>query len=307
MVTDDTILVKKIRRLKAEKKAIILAHNYQRSEVQDVADYVGDSIELSRKAMQEKDAQMIVFCAVDFMAESGAILNPEKKIVVPNPHAMCPMAQMLPPRVARQWREKYPKLPFVLYVNTLAETRSLGDICCTSANAVEVIRSLDDDAVLFGPDYNLAKYVEKKTGKTIIPVPDHGFCPTHSTILKEDALLTKEQYPDALLLAHPECTPEVQEVADFVGSTSQMCRYVSQCPAKRMIIGTEVGILHRLRKENPDREFIPAYEGAVCPNMKKNTLESVYLALRDETYPVVVPTPIAAKARLCLERMFAVR
>ncbi len=306
-MTYDATLVEKIQKLKAEKKAVILAHNYQRPEVQDVADYVGDSIELSRKAMLERDAQLIVFAAVDFMAESGAILNPEKKLVVPDPHAMCPMAQMLPPHVARQYRERYPNLPFVLYVNTLAETRALGDICCTSANAVEVVQSVEGDTVLFGPDYNLAKFVEKKTGKTIIPVPDHGFCPTHSTILKEDALLTKEENPDALILSHPECTPEVQEISDFVGSTSQMCRYVGQCPAKKMIIGTEVGILHRLRKENPGKEFIAAYEGAVCPNMKKNTLEDVYLALRDEKYPVVVQASTAAAVRVCLEKMFAVK
>lgn len=307
MAADDKSLAEKIQRLKVKKKAIILAHNYQRPEVQDVADYVGDSIELSRKAMEERDARLIVFSAVDFMAESGAMLNPEKKIVVPNPHAICPMAQMLPARVARQWRDKYPKLPLVLYVNTLAETRSLGDICCTSANAVEVIQSLNDDKILFGPDYNLAKYVEKKTGKTIIPVPEHGFCPTHSTILKEDVLLTKEQHPDALVIAHPECTLEVQEVSDFVGSTSQMCRYAHQCQATRMIIGTEVGVLHRLKKENPDKDFFPAYEGAICPNMKRNTLENVYLAIRDENYPVTVPAATAEKARLCLERMFSLK
>ena len=307
MAVDDKTLMDKIQRLKREKRAIILAHNYQRPEVQDIADYVGDSIELSRKAMDERDARLIVFSAVDFMAENGAILNPEKKVVVPNPQAVCPMAQMLPARVARRWRDKYPRLPFVVYVNTLAETKALGDICCTSANAVEVVQSLDSDTVLFGPDYNLAKYVERETDKKIIPVPEHGFCPTHAIILKEDVLLTKEQYPDALLIAHPECAPEVLDIADFVGSTSKMCRYASQCQAKRIIVGTEVGIVHRLKKENPDKEFIPAYEGAVCPNMKRNTLENVYLALRNENHPVSVPTEVAEKARLGLERMFALR
>jgi quinolinate synthase len=307
MAADEKALIDKIQRLKTEKRAIILAHNYQRPEVQDIADYVGDSIELSRKAMDERDARLIVFSAVDFMAENGAMLNPEKKVVVPNPHAICPMAQMLPARVARQWREKYPRLPFVIYVNTLAETKALGDICCTSANVVEVVQSMDSDTVLFGPDYNLAKYVEKETGKQVVPVPEHGFCPTHAMILKEDVLLTKEQYPDAPLIAHPECTPEVLDVADFVGSTSKMCRYARQCQAKRIIVGTEVGIVHRLKKENPDKEFFPAYEGAVCPNMKRNTLEDVYLALRDEGHPVSVPAGIAEKARLCLERMFALR
>jgi len=306
-VAADKALINKIQGLRAKKRAIILAHNYQRPEIQDIADYVGDSIELSRKAMEEREARLIVFSAVDFMAENGAMLNPEKKVVVPTPHARCPMAQMLPARVARQWREKYPRLPLVLYVNTLAETKALGDICCTSANAIEVIQSLDSDTILFGPDYNLAKYVEKQTGKKTIPVPEHGFCPTHAMILKEDVLLTKEQYPDAPLIAHPECTPEVLDIANFVGSTSKMCRYARQCQAKRMIIGTEVGVLHRLKKENPDKEFIPAYEGAVCPNMKMNTLENVYLALRDESYPVSVPPGVAEKARLCLERMFTFR
>ena len=307
MTVDDKALIDKIERLKKEKRAVILAHNYQRPEVQDIADYVGDSIELSRKAMDERDAQLIVFSAVDFMAESGALLNPEKKVVVPTPQAKCPMAQMLPAYVARQWREKYPGAPLVLYVNTLAETRALCDICCTSANAVEVVQSLDNDTILFGPDYNLAKYVEKKTIKKIIPIPEYGFCPTHLNIHKEDVLLTMEQYPDAPFLAHPECRPEVMDIADFIGSTSQMCRFARQCSAKRMIIGTEIGILHRLKKENPGKEFVPAYEGAVCPNMKRNTLESVYLALRDESYPVEVPAGIAEKARLCLERMFALK
>ena len=306
-LVDKESLVEKIQRLKTKKRAIILAHNYQRPEVQDVADYVGDSIELSRKAMNEKEARLIVFSAVDFMAESGAMLNPEKKVVVPDPSAKCPMAQMLPARTALEYRQKHPRIPFVLYVNTLAETRAIGDICCTSANAVEVVKSLNADTVLFGPDYNLGKYVEAKTGIRIIPVPEHGFCPTHVSIHKEDVLLTKEQYPDAVLIAHPECTLAVQEVADFVGSTSQMCRYAQHCPAKSVIVATEVGVLHRLAKENPGKAFYPAYRGAVCPNMKKNTLENVYLALRDESHPVVVPAAIASKAKLGLERMFALK
>ena len=307
MAADGEALAEKIRRLKAEKRAIILAHNYQRPEVQDIADYVGDSIELSRKAMEERDAKLIVFSAVDFMAQTGAILNPEKKVVVPTPRARCPMAQMLPPQVARQARERYPTAPLVLYVNTLAETRALGDICCTSANAVEVVRSVDSDTFLFGPDYNLGKYIEKQTGKTMIPVPEYGFCPTHIRILKDDVLLVRERHPDAPLVVHPECLIEVQEIADFIGSTSQICRYARECKAKRIIIGTEVGVLHRLQLENPGKEFIPACDEAVCPNMKMNTLENIYLALRDESYPVSVPAGMAEGARRCLERMFSLK
>ncbi|MEM2922078.1 MAG: quinolinate synthase NadA [Candidatus Bathyarchaeia archaeon] len=300
-------LVEKINNLRERKRAIILAHNYQRPEIQDIADYVGDSIELSRKAMEEKDARLIVFCAVDFMAENGALLNPEKKIVIPSPDARCPMAHMLPATIIERWRTKYPDIPLVLYVNTLAEAKALADVCCTSANAVEVVRSLKNDTVLFGPDHNLGKFVEKRTGKRIIPIPEQGFCPTHVLFFKEDVQLLKEQYPEARVVAHPECTPEVQEISDFVGSTSQMCYYVKQSGVKRFIVATEVGVLHRLRRENPEKEFIPAYEGAICPNMKKNTLEKLYLALRDETYHVQIPPNEASKARRCLDCMFRVK
>ena len=300
-------MVEKINALREKKRAVILAHNYQRPEIQDIADYVGDSIELSRRAMDERDAKLIVFCAVDFMAENGALLNPEKKVVIPHPEARCPMAQMLPATVVERWRERYSDVPLVLYVNTLAEAKALADVCCTSANAVDVVKSLDSDTVLFGPDYNLGRYVEKMTGKKIIPVPEHGFCPTHVLFFKEDLELLKERYPNAKTMAHPECTPEVQSIADFVGSTSQMCHYVKQSGAKRFIVATELGVLHRLRKENPGKEFIPAYEGAVCPNMKRNTLENVYLALRDETYPVFIPPEKAARARRCLDCMFSLK
>jgi quinolinate synthase len=299
-------LVDKIYSLKARKKAVILAHNYQRPEVQDLADYVGDSIELSRRAMEEKDAKLIVMCAVDFMAENSALLNPDKKVVIPNPEAHCPMAQMLPAGVVQLWRRKYPGIPLVLYVNTLAEAKACADICCTSANAVEVVKSIENDVVLFGPDYNLCKYVEKMTGKKIIPIPEHGFCPTHVLFHREDILLLKKQYPDAVTMVHPECTPDVQEIADFVGSTSQMCRYVRKSNSKRFIIGTEIGILHRLTRDNVDKEFIPAYDGAICHNMKKNTLESLYFALRDEKYTIVLPQKQADQARLSLERMLKI-
>jgi len=296
----------KILKLKKEKKAVILAHNYQRPEIQDMADYIGDSIELSRKAAEEKDAEMIVFSAVDFMAESAAILNPEKKVLLPCLGARCPMAQMLTVDEIKRAKKQYPKAPVALYVNTLAVCKAQCDICCTSANAVEVIKSLDADTILFGPDKNLAEYVSKKTGKTLIPIPENGFCPTHLLFQPEDVTVLKMQHPDATVMVHPECSSEMRQVADYVGSTSKMCRYAKECGAKSFIVGTEEGILHRLLRENPGKNFYLAYEGAICPNMKLTTLERLYSALIDEKNVVKVPEAVAKKARGSLERMFAV-
>jgi len=297
-------LVDEILRLKREKKAILLAHNYQRPEIQDIADYVGDSIELSRKAMDETEAEIIVFSAVDFMAESAAILNPDKRVLIPNIRARCPMAQMLLAEDVRSWKKRYPKAPVALYVNTLAEAKAECDVCYTSANAVKVVNALEADTVLLGPDHNLAWYVAQRTSKKIVPVPEKGFCRTHMFIIKEDVLFSKEEHPDAVAVVHPECVPEVQLVADFIGSTSQMCRYARESPTKKIIVGTEIGIIHRLRKENPDKEFIPACEGAICPNMKFNTLENIYLSLKEEQHLVTVPEATARRAREALERMF---
>jgi quinolinate synthase len=296
-----------ILKLKKEKNAIILAHNYQRDDVQDIADYIGDSIELSRKAMEEKEAKMIVFSAVDFMAESAAILNPDKKVLLPTLSARCPMAQMLTVEEIKRWKVHYPLAPVVLYVNTLATAKAYCDICCTSANAVEVIASLDADTVLFGPDRNLAEYVQRKTGKTVIPIPEWGFCPTHLLFQPEDVHILKTQYPKAKVMVHPECTFEMHKVADFVGSTSQMCKYAKECNAETFIVGTEEGILHRLRKENPWKKFLLAYEEAVCPTMKLNTLDRLYTALKEEKYVVTVPEAIAKQARKALERMFELK
>jgi quinolinate synthase len=296
-----------ILKLKKEKNAIILAHNYQRDDVQDIADYIGDSIELSRKAMEEKEAKMIVFSAVDFMAESAAILNPDKKVLLPTLGARCPMAQMLTVEEIKRAKLHYPLVPVVLYVNTLATAKAYCDICCTSANAVDVIASLDADTVLFGPDRNLAEYVQRKTGKTVIPIPEWGFCPTHLLFQPEDVHILKAQHPEAKVMVHPECTFDMQRAADFVGSTSQMCRYAKECNAETFIVGTEEGILHRLRKENPRKKFLLAYEEAVCPTMKLNTLDRLYVALKEEKYVVTVPEPIAKQARKALERMFELK
>jgi len=300
-------LTQKILQLKKEKKAIILAHNYQRPEVQEIADYIGDSIELSRKAVEEKDAKIIVFCAVDFMAESAAILNPKKKVLLPCLGARCPMAQMLTVEEIKRVKKQYPKAPVVLYVNTLASCKAEADICCTSANAVEVVKSLDSDTVLFGPDSNLANYVAEKTGKRIVPIPQNGFCPTHLLFQPEDVKVLKMQHPNAVVMVHPECSAEMRQTADFIGSTSKMCRYAKESNAKEFIVGTEEGIMYRLRKENPDKKFYLAYEGAVCPNMKLTTLDRVYTALKEEKNVVEVPEAVAKKAKASLDRMFAVK
>ncbi|MCJ7614487.1 quinolinate synthase NadA [Candidatus Bathyarchaeota archaeon] len=297
----------KIQKLKKEKNAIILAHNYQRPEVQEIADYIGDSIELGRKAMQEQDAKIIVFSAVDFMAQSAAILNPTKKVLLPTLGARCPMAQMLTVDEIKRAKKLHPNAPVVVYVNSLAEAKAQSDICCTSANAVEVINSLDADTILFGPDRNLAEYAAEKTGKKVIPIPEWGFCPTHLLFQPEDITILKQQHPEAVVIVHPECSSETRKKADFIGSTSKMCKYAKESKAKTFIVGTEDGILHRLCKENPDKKFIIAYEDAVCPNMKLTTLNRLYASLKEEKYVVKVPKTVAKKACVALERMFQVK
>jgi quinolinate synthase len=300
-------LTDKIKALKKEKKAIILAHNYQRPEIQDIADYVGDSIELSRKAMLEKEAELIVFSAVDFMAQSAALLNPGKKILLPTLGARCPMAQMLTVDEIKRVKKCYPKAPVVLYVNTLAEAKAECDICCTSANAIEVVNSLNSDIVLFGPDRNLAEYTAEKTGKKIIPLPEWGFCPTHLLFQHEEVIILKQKHPKAVVIVHPECTSEMRKQADYVGSTSKMCSYVKESNAKEFIVGTEEGLLHRLRKENPQKIFIMAYDNAICPNMKLNTLDRIYASLKLEQHLIEIPEKVAKKARVSLEKMFEVK
>jgi quinolinate synthase len=297
-------LTERIVKLKKEKDAIILAHNYQRPEIQDIADYVGDSIELSRKAMLEKDARIIVFCAVDFMAESAAILNPSKKVLLPTPGARCPMAQMLTVEEIQRQKALHPNAPVVLYVNTLAAAKAQCDVCCTSANAVEIVQSIDAKTILFGPDRNLAEYVGEQTGKTVIPIPEWGFCPTHLLFQPEDVSVLKSQHPNAAVLVHPECSAEMKQIADFIGSTSKICSYAAESKAKTFIVATEEGILHRLKKENPEKQFLVAYSDAVCPNMKLTTLERLYSSLKEEKYVVKVPETTAMKARKSLERMF---
>lgn len=298
-------IINDIQELKHERNAVILAHNYQRPEVQDIADYVGDSIELSRRARDESDAKIVLFAAVDFMAESAAILNPEKKVLLPNLSSRCPMAHMLPAEQLVTWKQKHPSIPVVLYVNTLAEAKAECDVCCTSANAVEIVKALDSETVLFGPDHHLAEHVQEKTGKRVIPIPPQGFCPTHILFTPEDINAKKQKHPGAVVAVHPECSKGVRELADFIGSTSQICRYTRASSSEKFIIGTEIGLLHKLRKENPSKQFLPAHSGAICNAMKLTTLKGVYRSLKEEKHLIKVPKNTAEKARKALDRMFA--
>jgi len=299
-------LVEKIHKLKNEKQAIILAHNYQRPEVQDIADFVGDSLELSLCATQTQ-AKVIVFCGVTFMAETAAILNPDKRVLIPDRNALCPMAAMLPAELVRFYRKKYRGAKIVLYINSLAEAKAYCDAVCTSANSSEIINRMDSDAVLFGPDSNLAQYALNFTEKQVVPIPAHGFCPVHKLFSREAILNLKRAHPDAKVLAHPECNPEVCRVADFVGSTSKMYKEALVSDAKKFIVATEVGLLHRMRKERNDAAFIPAYDEAVCVNMKLHTPENIYFSLRNGRYHVNVPPKIMTRARKSVEFMLKTR
>ena len=300
-----TGLQRKIVELKEEKNALLLAHNYQIIEIQEIADFVGDSLELCRRAQDVKDRELIVFAGVDFMAETASILNPQKKVVIPSAEAICPMAAMLPLKVLTNMKEKYPGAPVVLYVNTLAEAKAEADVTCTSANAAEIVAQLDGDTILFGPDVNLAWYVSQKVPeKTLIPVPDYGHCRVHRFLGDgSEAMALKKKYPDAELLVHPECEPEFQLKADFVLSTGGIYRRCKESPAKVFIIGTEVGMVERLRREIPGKTFLPAKKFSECASMKRITLENTYEALVNETPVICIPEEIAARARIPIQRM----
>ncbi len=290
----------RITQLKKDRNAIILAHNYQRGEVQDAADFVGDSFGLSKTAASH-DAEVIVFCGVDFMAESAAILSPKKTVLMPELSAQCPMAAMITPESLKLEKEKYPDAAVVCYVNTPASVKAESDICCTSSNAVKVVDSLKEEEIIFVPDRNLAMYVAAYTNKRIIPW--NGYCPTHHLILPGDILLEKEEHPGAEVLVHPECRPDVTELADKVLSTGGMLKHARQSDSKEFIIGTEMGLLHRLNKENPGKKFIPATRYAICPNMKMNSLITIIGALEKNEPIIKVPEDIRTKAKLALDRM----
>jgi quinolinate synthase len=327
MPSDMPALREEILKLKEEKRAIILAHNYQRDEVQDIADFVGDSLELSRTAATV-DCEMIVFCGVSFMAESASILSPDKTVLLPEREALCPMADMIrvdsprpvrksfpgfpspPPYVyppefsLKDIKAQYPGVPVVAYVNTTADVKAESDICCTSANVVKVIESLPGDRVICIPDKNLSMWAQKNTTKTVIAWD--GYCNIHERVTPEDVREARAEHPDALVMAHPECRLDVLDMADHVTSTSGMLRFARSSPAREFVVGTEIGLMHRLKRENPEKSFYPLRKDMVCPNMKKTSLQSVLRAFRENTHLVKVPEHIRLPAKRALDRMLAI-
>lgn len=301
MPDSDQTLLDKIQRLKKSKNAVILVHNYQLGEVQDIGDFVGDSLELSQKAAKT-NADVIVFCGVHFMAETASILCPDKIVLLPESHAGCPMANMITAAGLRAKKKEYPEAKVVCYVNTPAAVKAESDICCTSANAVQIVEKFPfSQQIIFVPDQYLGGYVAKQTGRDMILWP--GYCPTHARILARDIIRLKAEYPRAKVVAHPECRPEVHELADAVLSTGGIIRFARETDAKEIIVGTEIGILHRLKNENPGKKFIPVTEQAVCPRMKLTTLESVLWSLENMTHQVKVPERIRLKAKAAVDRM----
>ncbi|MFC1675906.1 quinolinate synthase NadA [Planctomycetota bacterium] len=297
-------LIQKIEQLRKRRNAVILAHNYQPGEIQDLADFCGDSLGLSIKAA-ETEADVIVFCGVIFMAETAAILSPKKTVLMPDKQAGCPMADMITAEQLSELKAKHPDALVVCYVNSSADVKAQSDYCCTSANAIEVVESLPADKnIIFVPDKYLGQFAAKKTGRDLIFWP--GYCPTHVYITDDDILKAKEQYPEAVVMCHPECTEPVKELSDQILSTGQMLKFASQNKQGQFIVATEKGIIHTLKKQNPNAEFIPATERAICPNMKKITLEKVLFSLEDMQHEISVPEEISEKAKEALDRMVAI-
>ena len=294
------LLVNQIRALARDRNAVILAHNYQTGPVQDIADYVGDSLELARAAASTQ-ADTIVFCGVNFMAETAAILSPGRTVLLPAGDACCPMADMITAEELKSTRSRFPEAAVVCYVNTTAEVKAESDICCTSANAIKVVESVNAEQVIFIPDRNLARYVARFTKKEILPW--EGYCIVHDRFTREEVLTSRNRHPAAEVIVHPECRPEVIDLSDQVLSTSGMIRRVCDSPAREFIIGTEVGILHRMRQECPGKTCYPLSPEAVCVNMKKTTLEKVYLALSRMEPRITVTDPVATRARAAINRM----
>ncbi|MDY0292755.1 MAG: quinolinate synthase NadA [Desulfuromonadaceae bacterium] len=293
----------RILQLAEEKNALLMAHNYQRDEIQEIAHITGDSLALSIEAART-DKEVIVFCGVHFMAESAALLAPDKTVLLPRHDAGCPMADMVTAAGLRAMKQQYPKATVVTYVNSSAAVKAESDICCTSSNAVNVVRSLDSDEVILVPDRNLGRYIASQVDKTC-HIWD-GFCPTHERLSVAQVEQARAAHPDAIFMAHPECTPEVLELADHICSTSGMYAYAAQSSAKTFIVGTELGILYRLRKENPDKNFILPSDGLICPNMKLTSLKDLLECLETMSPRVTVDPLTAEKARLALDRMLAV-
>jgi quinolinate synthase len=308
-------LEEKIKELKKKRNAVILVHNYQLPEVQDVADFRGDSLELSRIA-SKTDAKVIVFCGVHFMAETASILCPQKLVIMPDINAGCPMANMITAQDLKKLKKEHPRAVVVGYVNTSAEVKAELDICCTSTNAVAVVNALIKDSavggsafggkeeIIFVPDKYLADYVSKQTGKKLISW--NGYCPTHVKILPEDIKREKKFHSKAKVMVHPECLPSVVDLADVVLSTSKMCKFAKETEAKEIIVGTEVGLIYRLKKDNPTKEFYPATEAAVCPNMKRTTQEKILWALEELKEEVRVSDEIRLRAKKAIDRMLEI-
>lgn len=297
-------LLERLDELKRERSAVILAHNYQRPEVQDAGDFTGDSLGLSRQAAKT-DADVILFCGVHFMAETAAIICPDKTVLIPDEHAGCPMANMVTPRELQKAKDKHPGAAVVCYVNSTAAIKAMSDVCCTSANATAVVDSIPNDrAVLFVPDQSLGSWVAKQLGRELILWP--GYCPTHHRMLACHVRAAREAHPGAEVVVHPECLDEVVDLADHVASTSGMLRYCRESKSKQFIIGTETGMLYPLRKQNPGKEFFPVTDLADCPNMKLNTIEKMVWALEDMEYRVEVRGEIGGRARGAIERMLAI-
>lgn len=294
-------LIEEIKKLKKKKNAIILAHNYQRAEVQDIADFVGDSLELSTKA-RDVSADVIVFCGVHFMAETAKILSPQKTVILPRMDAGCPMADMVTVEGLQKLKDEHPNYKVVTYVNSSASVKAISDACCTSSNAINIVKNIDSDKIIFVPDRNLAHYVARFVKKTILPW--QGFCPTHEKLKVKDILEKKQAHPNAKVLVHPECNPQVVDIADKALSTSGIIRYCHEDNSKEFIIGTEMGILHRLQKENPQKHFYIASDKLVCPNMKLTTLEDIYEGLLKCENIIEVEQNIIEKANKALKKMY---
>jgi quinolinate synthase len=303
-VRDTAAIRNEILRLKEERNACLLVHNYQPAEIQECADITGDSLELSRAAAA-RDEDVIVFCGVDFMAETAAILSPKKTVLLPAEDACCPMAQMITAEQLKLAKSRHPGAAVVCYVNTTAEVKAESDICCTSSNAVSIVNSLDEEEVIFVPDQNLARYAQRFTEKTILPW--EGYCIVHHRITAAQVQEARSLHPDAILLVHPECRPEVIDLADHVASTSGIIRLVCSSDKQEFIIGTEVGILHRINRECPNKTCYPLSDAAICRNMKKTDLAKVRDALATLRPRITVPEDIAARARQAIERMLAVK
>ncbi len=298
-------LIEKINKLKKEKNAIILTHCYQNIEIDEVSDFVGDSLYLSKMAANT-NADIIVFAGVYFMAQSAKLLSPDKKVLLPNLNSGCQMADMIDVENLKHFKEKYPDVPVVCYINSTAEIKANCDICCTSSNAIEVVKNLNTDKVLFVPDNYLGKFVESKL-KNVEVITFNGFCPTHLRIRPYDMIEAKKKYPQALILAHPECHQDVAKLADFVGSTKEIMEFAKKSDNKLFVIATEKGVVDRLNRDsklqNWNKEFILIDENIVCPSMKMNTLEDIYRTLDEEKFEITIDVNVANKAKECIEKM----